>query len=45
MSIFRCNICDEQVDSDYYGCYEDPEDVGELICDSCNDELEDENVK
>jgi len=40
MSVFRCNICDEQIDSDFYGCYEDPADKCELICTNCFDELE-----
>lgn len=35
MSVFRCNICDEQIDSDFHGCYEDPQDKTELICESC----------
>ena len=40
MSVFRCNICDEQTDSDFYGCHEDPIDNRELICTNCFNELE-----
>jgi len=45
MSVFRCNICDEQIDSDFHGCHEDPKDKCELICTNCFDKLEDEHDK
>lgn len=35
MSVFRCNECDEQIDSDFHGCFEDPKDEEECICQQC----------
>lgn len=39
MSIFRCNVCDEQIDSDFHDCHEDPKDKCELICGNCLSKL------
>lgn len=42
MSMFLCNECDNQIDSDFYGCHEDPKNKHELICQECYDELYEE---
>lgn len=39
MSVFRCEICERSVDSDFDECHEYK---GGLICDDCQAELEDE---
>ncbi|KKN78313.1 hypothetical protein LCGC14_0351720 [marine sediment metagenome] len=37
-------MCDEQIDSDYHGCHEDPQDKCGLICDDCNGEYSDREM-
>jgi hypothetical protein len=41
MSVFRCEKCEEYVDSDYDECHEYK---GGLICDDCHLELEEEET-
>ena len=36
MSIYKCNECDSQKDSDYVGCSFDPRSEHELLCEDCS---------
>lgn len=39
MSVFRCEICERSVDSDFHECHETAKG---LICDDCQAGIEDE---
>ncbi len=39
MSIFICDNCDQCVDADYKGCYENPNDECGCLCENCYDKL------
>ena len=36
MSIYNCNECQGQFDSDFVGCNFDPRSEYDLICDDCD---------
>ena len=40
MSLYICNHCDRPCDADYEGCYTDPNDDTELICEECHEAVE-----
>jgi len=39
MSVYRCEQCENYIDSDYEGCYLHPEDNCSLICEPCHKEI------
>lgn len=43
MSMYICNHCDGLKDGDWNTCHEDPNNPNELICDDCNNELDDDD--
>lgn len=42
MSMFICDICQHEIDSDFHECYESPKDNTRLICEDCMEFIEDE---
>lgn len=44
MSIYRCNICDEDRDADFHGCNESPYNKDECMCDACEERIPEQDL-
>jgi hypothetical protein len=49
LSVYYCQECDSYKDNDWFPCEEDPRNPGELVCEDClmdiEEEIEDEQVR
>lgn len=43
MSIYRCDICEQDQDADYQDCYEHPTNPCACICEECHMEIVQDN--
>ena len=42
MAIYRCEVCEQLIDDDYFPCVEHPTDPTAFCCEACAEEIEEE---